>query len=61
MSKKACACFCSVSFLLCSDRDFLSLVGMGTGVIRPSIHPIHVHPPTSGGNVLLPFNASMKR
>lgn len=39
MSKKTCSCFCSVSFLLCSDRDILSPVGMDTGVIRPSIHP----------------------
>ena len=43
MSKKTCACFCAVSFLLCSDRDFLSPVGMDTGVIRPSIPPTPTH------------------
>lgn len=43
MSKKTCACFCSVSFLLCSDRYFLSPVGMDTGVIRPSIPPTPTH------------------
>lgn len=49
MSIKTCACFCSVSFLLCSDRDFLFPVGMDTGVIRPSI------PPTAHGNIILLF------
>lgn len=44
MSKKTWACFCSVSFLLCSDRDFLSPVRMDTGVIRPSIPPTPNHP-----------------
>lgn len=43
MSKKTWACFCSVPFLLCSDRGFLSPVGMDTGVIRPSIPPTPTH------------------
>lgn len=49
MSIKTCACFRSVSFLLCSDRDFLFPVGMDMGVIRPSI------PPTAHGNIILQF------
>lgn len=53
MSKKTWACFCSVSFLLCSDRDFLSPVGMDTGVIRPSIQPTPTHPHTAHGNIIL--------
>lgn len=53
MSKKTCACFCAVSFLLCSDRDFLSPVEVDTGVIRPSIHPTHLHSPMAHGNIIL--------
>lgn len=38
MSKKTCTCFCFVSFLFCSDRDFLSPVGVDT---VSSVHPSH--------------------
>ena len=42
MFKKTCACFCSVSFLLCSDRDFLSPRWVDTvSSVHPSIHPTH--------------------
>lgn len=53
MSKKTQACFCAVSFLLCSDRDFLSPVEVDTGVIRPSIYPTHLHPLLAHGNIIL--------